>query len=79
MTYKKYKNSYFDLCGVLALISLLGSISLLLGIIFYQEQDNKQLIYDLNVSQAALLNQKAKYAELNQQIAEGLCLPRLEM
>ena len=54
-------------------------IPLLLGIIFYQAQNNKQLIYDLNISQTALLIQKAKYDELNQQIAEGLCLPRLEM
>lgn len=54
-------------------------IPLLLGIIFYQAKNNKQLIYDLNISQTALLIQKAKYDELNQQIAEGLCLPRLEM
>jgi len=41
-------------------------------IIKVQADNNKQLMYDLNVSQTA-------FKILNSQIADGLCLPKLEM
>ena len=44
----------------------------LLVIIYLQAENNKQLMYDLNVSQTAFKIQ-------SNQIAKGLCLPVLEM
>jgi hypothetical protein len=41
-------------------------------VIYIQAENNKQLIYDLNVTQTAFDIQTSK-------IAEGLCLPRLEI
>jgi uncharacterized membrane protein YciS (DUF1049 family) len=41
-------------------------------VIKVQADNNKQLMYDLNVTQTAFDIQSA-------QIAQGLCLPRLEM
>ena len=41
-------------------------------VIKVQAENNKQLIYDLNVTQTAFKIQSS-------QIAEGLCLPRLQV
>ena len=54
---------------------LLGLIAFALlqsFVIYTQAENNKQLIYDLNVSQTAFKIQ-------SNQIAKGLCLPVLEI
>lgn len=58
---------------------VLLSVTLLMAFIVYvQAENNKQLIYDLNVSQTAFKIQKANYERLESQIAKGTCLPKLE-
>lgn len=62
--------------------ALIIAVGYMIGVTWIASElvyENIELTYDLNVSQTALMIQKANYARLESQIAKGLCLEPLEM